>query len=140
MGFFAAMDREKYDRQYTDRQLLRRMMDYFRLYSIKIIGIVILLIITALTGAFSPVIISRGVGMLTSTITNKMIFLLSAAVLGIGILSWFSNWARRKLMVRVVGDTVLTLRTDAFQAAMNHDLSFYDEYSTGKIALPIQSF
>jgi hypothetical protein len=30
MGFFAGLNDEKYDRQYTDRELLRRILEYFK--------------------------------------------------------------------------------------------------------------
>ena len=30
MGFFAGLEDEKYDRQYTDRELTRRIIDFFR--------------------------------------------------------------------------------------------------------------
>ncbi len=30
MGFFAGLEDEKYDRQYSDRELSRRIIDFFR--------------------------------------------------------------------------------------------------------------
>ena len=30
MGFFAGLNDEKYDRQYTDRDLMRRILEYFQ--------------------------------------------------------------------------------------------------------------
>ena len=30
MGFFAGLNDEKYDRQYTDRELMRRIFEYFK--------------------------------------------------------------------------------------------------------------
>ena len=30
MGFFAGLNDEKYDRQYTDRELIRRIVDFFK--------------------------------------------------------------------------------------------------------------
>ncbi len=30
MGFFAGLNDEKYDRQYTDRELVRRILGYFQ--------------------------------------------------------------------------------------------------------------
>jgi ATP-binding cassette, subfamily B, bacterial len=49
------------------------------------------------------------------------------------------NWARRSLVVRAVGDVVLELRTRAFRAAAEHDLSFYDQFSSGRIVSRITS-
>ena len=57
----------------------------------------------------------------------------------IGVCDWGLNWIRRRLTVRTVGDVVLNLRTLAFRAAVEHDLSFYDQFSSGRIASRITS-
>src|SRR5215510_16132366 len=41
--------------------------------------------------------------------------------------------------LRAVGDVVLDLRTRAFRAAAEHDLSFYDQFSSGRIVSRITS-
>ena len=46
---------------------------------------------------------------------------------------------RRRLTVRMIGDIVLKIRTDAFTASMEHDLSFFDEFSSGRIVSRITS-
>jgi ATP-binding cassette subfamily B protein len=77
--------------------------------------------------------------LLGSTPTMTSITLVSLAVLLIGIGLWGLNWARRSLVVRAVGDVVLELRTRAFRAAAEHDLSFYDQFSSGRIVSRITS-
>ena len=57
----------------------------------------------------------------------------------VGVSLWGFNWARRSLVVRAVGDVVLELRTRAFRAAAEHDLSFYDQFSSGRIVSRITS-
>ncbi len=57
----------------------------------------------------------------------------------IAFLTWGLNWLRRALTVRAVGDVVLELRTKAFRAAAEHDLSFYDQFSSGRIVSRITS-
>ena len=42
MGFFAGLNNEKYDRQYTDRDLVRRMVSYFLTQKSRPVAIVIL--------------------------------------------------------------------------------------------------
>lgn len=144
MSFFSGLDTEGYDRQYTDRQLTRRMADYFRPYLRQLIVVVVLLLLIALGGAAIPVIVSRGVDALGAPATGGQISprnmaLLSGAVLLFGVLSWAGNWLRRRISVRVIGNIVLALRADAFRASAEHDLSFYDEYASGKIVSRITS-
>lgn len=139
MGFFSGLDVEGYDRQYTDRQLLRRMWEYFRPYSLQLIWIAILLLVIALAGAGLPIIVSRSLDLLRGSITTITMALLGGIVLAIGVIIWGANWVRRRLTVRAVGDVVLSLRTNAFRAATDHDLSFYDEFSSGRVVSRITS-
>jgi ATP-binding cassette subfamily B protein len=139
MGFFSSLDQEGYDRQYADRELMRRMADYFWPYRKQLIVVVILLITIAGAGAANPVIVSRGVDLLKASLSALNIGLLGGAVFAAGVISWGANWARRRLVVRMIGDIVLKLRTDAFSASAEHDLSFYDSFASGKIVSRITS-
>lgn len=139
MGFFSSLDTERYDRQYTDRQLVARMASYFRPYITRLSAVVLLLLVIAGTGAVTPVVVARGVDALSLDMTDLTLGLLSGAVFLAGVLTWAANWGRRRLVVRMIGDIVLTLRTDAFRAAADHDLSFYDEFASGKIVSRITS-
>ena len=61
---------------------------------------------------------------------------IAAIVVAIAVLntgSWGLNAVRRVLGSRAIGNVVLRMRRDAFDALMHHDLSFYDQYPTGKI-------
>lgn len=139
MSFFSNLDTEGYDRQYSDRQLFRRMVDYFSPHLRGLITIVVLLLIIALSGAMQPIIVSRGLDLLNAEVTTLSISILSLAILVAGLITWSANWYRRRLTIRVIGDIVLRLRHDAFKAATEHDLSFYDEYSSGRIVSRITS-
>jgi len=139
MGFFSNLDVEAYDRQYTDRQLIRRMSSYLRPYLGRLAVITVLFLVSALAGALSPIIVSRGVDIVRLSHTASAIWLLFSAIFGVGVLGWVSNWLRRRLTVRTLSDVELKLRSDAFQAAARHDLSFYDEISSGRIVSRITS-
>ena len=139
MSFFSALDTEGYDRQYTDRQLVARMAGFFRPYRFQLVVVIILLLLIALAGALTPIIVSRGVDALQESLTPLAIVLLSGAVLAAGVVIWGANWLRRRMVVRIMGNVILSLRTDAFRSAAQHDLSFYDEFASGKIVSRITS-
>ncbi len=139
MGFFSGLEVEGYDRQYTDRQLLQRIWEYFQPHVIRTLWITSLLLVIALSGAGLPIIVSRSLDLLRGFIKPLTMTLLGGSVLAVGMIVWVANWVRRRLTVRVVGDVVLALRTDAFQAAADHDLSFYDEFSSGRVVSRITS-
>lgn len=139
MGFFAGLNAEKYDRQYSDHELLRRIMDYFRPQRARLGMISVLVVLISIIGAALPVVVSAVMDLLAERPSLEAIALVGAGLAVFGVLSWALNWWRRALVVRAVGDVVLTLRTEAFQAAAEHDLSFYDQFSSGRIVSRITS-
>ena len=139
MGFFAGLNDEKYDRQYTDRELMRRIITFFKPQTKRLVWVTVLVIVVAGIGAALPVVVARMVDLLKEQPSLQAISLVSLAVLLIGVSLWGLNWARRSLVVRAVGDVVLDLRTRAFRAAAEHDLSFYDQFSSGRIVSRITS-
>ena len=139
MGFFAGLNDEKYDRQYTDRELMRRIITFFKPQTKRLVLVIVLVIVLAGIGAALPVVVARMVDLLREQPSLQAISLVGLAVLLIGVALWGLNWARRSLVVRAVGDVVLDLRTRAFRAAAEHDLSFYDQFSSGRIVSRITS-
>ncbi|MFH1634463.1 MAG: ABC transporter ATP-binding protein [Chloroflexota bacterium] len=139
MGFFSGLNDETYDRHYSDRELARRIVAYFKPHKRRLTWVAVLLTTIAVAAASMPIIVSRGVDILAERVDNSTIAWISGAVLASGLYSWGANWIRRRLMARVVGDVIFTLRTDAFRAAADHDLSFYDEISSGRIVSRITS-
>jgi ATP-binding cassette subfamily B protein len=139
MGFFAGLNDEKYDRQYSDRDLVRRIFEYFKPQTTRLTWVIGLVVVLAGIGAALPVVVARMVDLLKGQPSLTAISLVALTVLLIGIGLWGLNWARRSLVVRAVGDVVLDLRTRAFRAAAEHDLSFYDQFSSGRIVSRITS-
>ncbi len=139
MGFFAGLNAEKYDRQYSDRQLAGRIFEYFKPQAKRLGWVSVLVVVIAAIGASLPVVVSRLVDLLKGEPTMQAISVVGLVLLAIGFAVWALNWARRSLVVRAVGDVVLALRAQAFQAAAEHDLSFYDQFSSGRIVSRITS-
>ena len=145
MGFIMdGLDAEAYDRTYSDRQLMRRIVAYFRPH-ISTMGIVALLIVlNSIMDAAFPFLIARSLDQLATaadletTIWQRTAWLIAAIFLS-GALSWTFNFVRQKYTARTVGNVVLKLRQDAFDAVLARDMSFYDEYSTGKIVSRVTS-
>jgi ATP-binding cassette subfamily B protein len=139
MGFFRGLDTEAYDRTYGDRQLLIRMFSYFVAYSRQLIVSIIAILIVGTGSAATPILVSEGVDLVTGDTQTSVISGLAAALFGLGVLIWIGNWVGRRLIQRAVGDVMLDLRKDSFIAAAGHDLSFYDEFSSGRIVSRITS-
>ncbi len=139
MGFFEGLNDEKYDRKYKDSVLFQRLVASFRPYRAGIIRISLVTILMSLVGAITPIITGRAVDFLENPNQWIVLLVIPGAIGLVGLADWGLNWARRSLTVRVLGDVVLDLRTRAFRAAAGHDLSFYDQYSSGRIVSRINS-
>lgn len=140
MGFFSGLAAEKYDRQYSDKKLLKRILDYFKQQSNKLAIVGVTTVVRSIIEAIMPVIVARGLDQVTDqSISTNFILLLSSIVLGIGILSWISNLLRRRFSARAIADLIRKLSTDAFQASVRQDLSFHDSFDSGKIVSRITS-
>lgn len=145
MGFIMdGLDAEAYDREYTDRQLLRRILGYFRPHLPVMGTIAIMIVLNSLMDAAIPFLIARSLDQLESatdlnvTIWQRTAWLIAAIFIS-GLLSWTFNFIRQKYTARTVGDVVLKLRQDAFDAVLARDMSFYDEYSSGKVVSRVTS-
>ena len=140
MGFFSGLSAEKYDRQYSDEKLLKRIYQYFKKQSHRLIIIGVTIILRAIIEAYMPVIVANGLDAVTQeTITQQFILYLSGAVLILGILSWLTNLFRRRYTARTIAELIRQLATDAFQASARQDLAFHDNFDSGKIVSRITS-
>lgn len=132
-GIMAGLTADKYDRQYSDGYLLRRVAQYFKPHRKRVIGVVIVLVIFALIGALIPVINSTGINLLESNAPDATVIGLVVGFFILMVFDYFMYWARRWLMVTIVSDVISQIRKDAFAAAVRRDLAFYDENKSGKI-------
>jgi ATP-binding cassette subfamily B protein len=139
MGFYEGLNEEKYDRQYKDRDLAKRIFGQFSAQRNRTLVVILLTLLLAVITAAQPVIISRGLDTLHSIPSLGSSLLIGGIVLFIGVADWGLNWIRRRLTVRTVGNVVLNLRTLAFRSAVEHDLSFYDQFSSGRIVSRINA-
>ncbi|MFO7740856.1 MAG: ABC transporter ATP-binding protein [Anaerolineae bacterium] len=142
MSLFHGLDREAYDREYSDRELLRRIVGYFAPHRKRALIVAVAIVAIAFVGAEQLFIISRGLDDLLQDVDAmplRLILVLGAAVLATGIFNWAGNWLRRRLTARIIGDVVRALRKDAFDAVVQHDMSFFDEFRSGRIISRITS-
>lgn len=143
MGFVMdGLTGEAYDRTYSDAQLMRRITAYFRPFAGLMVFVSLTIFLTAAMDALLPLLISGGIDRVTGTeggnVWQQALWLM-LGVLGAGALSWVFNFFRRSYTNKVVGDVVLNLRKDAFDAVLERDMSFYDEFPTGKIVSRVTS-
>ena len=143
MGFILdGLDSESYDRQYSDRDLMGRIVSYFRPHGRKMAIIAVMITLNSIMGALGPIVIARAVGVLgddPGRVTLTVMLQLALGVSLIGVSAWVFNYIRQLFSARVTSNVVLKLREDVFNATVAHDLSFYDEHPSGKIVSRVTS-
>ena len=139
MSIMGGLDAEAYDRAYGDAELVRRIAAYFRPHRPSVALVALMVALMSLAATITPVLISRGLDLLSSDPRLQLLLGLAAVVTVLGVLSWMFNFVRQQFGARAVGDVVLALREDAFRAVMRRDLSFYDQYASGRIVSRVTS-
>lgn len=140
MGFILdGLDTESYDRNYSDKELIRRIVHYFRPHGRNMLLVAALILLDSAANTAGPILISRGIDVVVDNPAMRTIWLLTGAVLLLGVGGWTMNYVRRLISARVIGDVVLKVREDIFDATVKHDMSFYDEHPSGKIVSRVTS-
>ena len=140
MGFIMdGLEAEDYDRTYTDAELVIRIIGYFRPHMWKMITVALVVFLSSVMHLLLPIIVSLALDQLQFTpeqfdaIGVAIILAASASV------AWVANLVQQWLSSETVGDVTLELRENAFQAVTERDMSFYDQYPTGKIVSRVLS-
>src|SRR5437588_1208910 len=151
MGFVMdGLEAEAYDRSYSDRDLLQRILGYFRPALRVMLFVAVMVVLNSVMDTALPIAVSRGIDALaTHTLATPGrsallppdggAGLLVGVILLAGVLSWTFNFLRQWYTARIVGGVVLRLRLDAFAAVVARDMSFYDEFPSAKIVSRVTS-
>lgn len=133
MGFYEGLDAEKYDRKYSDKELTNRIWRILKPYRKGLLIIVLCLSVYSFLGASQPVIASKGIDILKRYGSGLVIYIVPLVLFILGGLGWLINWYVRVGSTKIIASLAVKLAQAEFSAAVKHDLSFFDEYSSGRI-------
>jgi ABC-type multidrug transport system fused ATPase/permease subunit len=133
------LDAEKWDRKYSDWSLLKRIFTYFKAYTKPMTIVIIFLSLYSLSDSLVPIFTRFAINYLETNRDFTYLILIIIIIFIINILNFAFNYIRQKNSAKVIGNVVLDLRKDAAEAVLHHDLSFFDNYPTGKIVSRINS-
>ncbi len=140
MGFILeGLDAEAYDRSYSDRQLIGRIIGYFRPHVSLMLSVAGLIVLNSALDTAFPVLISQSINTIVADKVMQTAIWLVVFILLAAVFSWTCNLFRQWFTARAVGDVVLQLRKDAFASVMSRDMSFFDEFTSGKIVSRVTS-
>ena len=140
MGFILdGLETESYDRTYRDRDLLKRIVGYFWPHRRAVAWVVGGLLVQSATASGASILLAEAVDGVAADPSTRTMLLLTGAILLLGVVGWASNYVQQHFTARAVGNVVLKLREDVFNATIRHDMSFYDEHPSGKIVSRVTS-
>ena len=139
MFLTGGLNPEEYDRTYTDRELVGRILRYFRPHLGKVLLVALMVSLISMLATATPLIISEGINLLAENPQLQLLLTLAAVVTVMGAVSWGFNFVSLWFSARAVGNVVLALREDAFRAVMRRDLSFFDRFASGRIVSRVTS-
>jgi ATP-binding cassette subfamily B protein len=137
MSFLGNLQADKYDRNYSDAYLAARLWRYMSVYRSHLIGIVTAFTLVAIISSARTIWIAAAVDQLVNP--DGSLTVLLVALLLSPFLEYYINALRRWWLSVVIGNLIAKMREDAFRAAVDRDLSFYDTNKTGKIVSRITS-
>ena len=78
-------------------------------------------------------LVAQGVDQIAAGGGQAVLIRLIAIIMALGVVVWVLNYIRFRGFNTLIGDVVLEMRSNAFKAAVFHDLAFYDEHISGKV-------
>src|SRR3972149_1557906 len=105
MGFILdGLETESYDREYRDRELLRRIVRFFRPHLRKMVLVAAVLALNSAAGSGAPIAISRAIDAVATDPSLRTMLIACIVVLLLGALAWTANFVQQWVSARVVGE------------------------------------
>lgn len=140
MGFIMdGLDAEDYDRKYSDRELVQRILGYFRPQLPRMVAVAIAILLTSLLNTGLPIFISDSIDRIAAEPNGRNLALALVGVILLSSLGWVFNAVRQWQSATAIGNVTLQLREDAVESVVRRDLSFYDIFPSGKIVSRVTS-
>jgi ABC-type multidrug transport system fused ATPase/permease subunit len=140
MGFLMdGLDADARSRSSDDRLLVRRILGYFRPQARTMLVAGATLLLNALIDAGLPIAIAGSLDLLQRDASPPRLLASAGLITALASMAWAFNAVRQSRSARAVGDVVLRMREDAFDAVIRRDLSFYDTVGSAQIVSRVTS-
>src|SRR5271157_22976 len=128
------LEAEEYDRQYPDRTLFLRILDYLKKYKRRVAIVVLLLTASSVFTGLTPLITSIVINAATENQDVGVLVQFIIITFLLNILGWLFNFVRQRNSTRVLNGVIYDLQQDAHAAILDQDGVFFDKYPAGKLA------
>ena len=129
-----SLSKESYDREYSDSELVKRLIPYLFKYKLLISVVFITSILDSIFALFGPFVFAIGFDELFKANPDlHFIIMVTLSYLVILILGWVNHYVYSIEESILEANIIFNLREELFQRINMHDLSFFDKNKTGKI-------
>ena len=137
---YYGLDAEEYDRIYSDKELISRIIKLFKPYRKSMVIIIVFMAINSFSFGALPLLTREIIERLDqSNYIIPFIILIILVSLGLNLLYFIFTVVVRAIMFRIVSELSYELRFKLNYAILLQDLSFFDKYPTGKIVSRINN-
>ena len=116
-----------------DTRLVRRLLKYTAPYSARLVGAIVLIVITSLLSVSMPWIIGKAIDNGIRTGDLQQLRYWSFAFLIVAVAEWMTNRWRISIMAFVGTKVVADIRSELYRHLHSLTLSFYNRYSVGRL-------
>lgn len=136
MGFILqGLDKEDYDRNYSDKELFLRIVSYFKPYKKEMFLVSLAVFLSAIANTVVPIFIAESLDVVAENPApfSFEVISLVAATLFSAAFAFLMNLINQDKTAVAVQSAIRDLRQDAFDEVIDRDLSFLNEQPTGRL-------
>ncbi|MHA2226683.1 MAG: ABC transporter ATP-binding protein [Candidatus Hodarchaeales archaeon] len=131
-----ALRAEKYDKQYTEREITRRLSPYLFNYKRYLSLVIIFSILSAFISISVPIALALGIDELFKPSVEQnlgLVFLATTSYLFLLAIEWIFSYISQVNSSKLQSYVTYDLRVALFARINKHEIAFFDRNKTGKI-------
>ncbi|NPD89980.1 MAG: ABC transporter ATP-binding protein [Asgard group archaeon] len=125
--------KESYDRQYSDKDLIKRFFKYLSPYFLMVILIILGVVATAIITIFPPTMVQNAFDVLEANAGWTEVLPFAIGYVLLSLLSWIFQVFLGIIVTIVTQKIIKQIQIETYISLQEHDLLFFDTESTGKI-------
>ena len=130
---FSGLEEEKYDRQYSDVSLIKKIWFFVKAYKRWVIISSVFIVISMVTNILLPQMLTDGIDSLIAKNSFNSVAIYALLYLISGIIFFLSEFFRSYSNIKFTAYSIRDIRNILFAKVLRLDQSFYDENRTGRI-------
>jgi ABC-type multidrug transport system fused ATPase/permease subunit len=133
---YGALNAAKWDKQYTERQIIRRILPYLKNHKKYVILTVVFSLLSAIVSILVPLGLALGLDQFFKSPEERqfsIIIFATSAYLGLLALEWILTYISTVNSQKLQAYVTYDLRVTIFSHVNKHEIAFFDTNKTGKI-------